>query len=206
MKYLLGITLKKTELHYNELSDMIIRIYFDWKINLEIFGNQDNVEILKYFSNSTFHYFQKHINISILLSIIKLNDPYQNSGNKNLTLKTLLNDYNPNSDEYNLLFKKIEELEDNIKELKKHRNKFLAHNDYKLLLKEGNKPIILGKTNIDKAFKIIKEVMDIIQKNNPSFEKLSYEIAFDINNHNDMIDKMKRCKDLYEEEVKTKFL
>lgn len=85
--------MENLELHYSGLYNKIMNLYFDWKINLDIFGSEENEEVLNYFSASTFAYFQVKINNDLILSFVKLVDPYKMGSNKNLTLYTLLNDY-----------------------------------------------------------------------------------------------------------------
>jgi len=193
--------LENLELHYSELYNKIMNLYFDWKINIDIFGNKENEEVLNYFSGSTFAYFQIKVNNDLILSFVKLVDPYRMGSNKNLTLYTLLDDFKNDEIKYFLLKEKLETIKKELEDLKRHRSKIIAHSDYKKALLNGPKGIILGQALVDKIFELIKSFMDIIQEENKTFEKLNYQIGFDIGNHNDMISKMKRYKNIIENKI-----
>ena len=80
--------------HYQIIKNDISSIRASWEKFLQLFGSEESVELLNFFSGKCFGFFQKSLNDSIVLSILRLLDPHkQGKNNINLTIETLVIEY-----------------------------------------------------------------------------------------------------------------
>lgn len=166
--------------HYKIIKNDISSIRASWDKFLQLYGSEESVALLNYFSGQCFGFFQKSLNDSIILSILRLLDPYkQGKNNINLTLETLVIEHKDTR-----IDSKLQTIYSNLKEksesLKEYRNKKLAHQDHVTKL-EDTTFLSIGKVIIENIFDLFQEFMNEIEDCN-EITKCNYKsMIFDIN-------------------------
>lgn len=165
--------------HYNIIKNDILSIRASWDKFLQLYGSEESVELLNYFSGKCFGFFQKSLNDSIILSILRLLDPYRQGKNSNLTLEVLVIEHKDTIIDSKLqtIYKKLNEESESLRE---YRNKKLAHQDHVTKL-EDKTFLSIGKVIIENIFDLFQEFMNEIELCN-GLTKYNYKsIIFDIN-------------------------
>ena len=166
--------------HYQIIKNDILSIRASWEKFLQLFGSEESVELLNFFSGKCFGFFQKSLNDSIVLSILRLLDPHkQGKNNINLTIETLVIEYKDTRIGLKLqtIYSKLKEESESLRE---YRNKKLAHQDHVTKL-EDKTFLSIGKGIIENIFDLFQEFMNEIEDCN-GITKYDYKsIKFDIN-------------------------
>ncbi len=165
--------------HYQIIKNDILSIRASWEKFLQLFGSEESVELLNFFSSQCFGFFQKSLNDSIILSILKLLDSYKQGGNNNLTLNTLVIEHKDTEIDSKLqtIYSKLKEESESLRE---YRNKKLAHQDHVTKL-EDKTFLSIGKVIIENIFDLFQEFMNEIEDCN-GITKCNYKsMIFDIN-------------------------
>lgn len=166
--------------HYQIIKNDISSIRASWEKFLQLFGSEESLELLNFFSGKCFGFFQKSLNDSIVLSILRLLDPHkQGKNNINLTIETLVIEYKDTRIGLKLqtIYSKLKEESESLRE---YRNKKLAHQDYDTKL-EDITSLFVGKEVIEDIFVLFQEFMNEIEDCN-GITKYDYKsIKFDIN-------------------------
>lgn len=166
--------------HYQIIKNDILSIRASWEKFLQLFGSEESVELLNFFSGQCFGFFQKSLNDSIVLSILRLLDPYkQGKSNINLTLETLVVEHKDTRIDSKLqtIYSKLKEESESLRE---YRNKKLAHQDHVTKL-EDKTFLSIGKVIIENIFDLFQEFMNEIEDCN-GITKCNYKsMIFDIN-------------------------
>jgi hypothetical protein len=165
--------------HYKIIKNDILSIRASWEKFLQLYGSEESVELLNFFSSQCFGFFQKSLNDSIILSILKLLDPYKQGGNNNLTLNTLVIEHKDTEIDSKLqtIYSKLKEESESLRE---YRNKKLAHQDHVTKL-EDTTFLSIGKVIIENIFDLFQEFMHEIEDCN-GIRKCNYKsMIFDIN-------------------------
>lgn len=110
----------------------------------------------------------------IILGIGRLIDPPSTMGHKNINFRTLAATLKDTNASFVHLAKRIDEClaSDDIKIVRTHRNKSVAHSDYETLINKGELPP-LGYPAINKSLENFTKLLDLI-----SFEVLGGEIMY----------------------------
>jgi hypothetical protein len=104
----------------------------DFTIYIQLFSEDDSVEVLNGFNSLIFGNYQKVLITSIFSKIARILDPARTGKDENLSLAYFIEKYRLQGDpEIKVEFENIKELYKN-SNLKKYRNKVLSHNDASL--------------------------------------------------------------------------
>ena len=165
--------------HYKIIKNDILSIRASWDKFLQLYGSKESVELLNYFSGKCFGFFQKSLNDSIILSILRLLDPHRQGKNSNLTLEIFVIEYKDTTIDSKLqtIYKKLNKESESLRE---YRNKKLAHQDHVTKL-EDKTFLSTGKVIIENIFDLFQEFMNEIELCN-GLKKYDYKsIEFVIN-------------------------
>lgn len=165
--------------HYKIIRDDISSIRASWDKFLQLYGSEESVKLLNYFSGQCFGFFQKNLNDSIVLSILRLLDPYKQGKNSNLTLEILVIEHKDTiiDSKLQIIYSKLKEESESLRE---YRNKKLAHQDHVTKL-EDKTFLTIGKVIIENIFDLFQEFMNEIELCN-GLTKYNYKsMIFDIN-------------------------
>lgn len=143
------------------LTHKVMRTYYEYDIIDQFFGTSARVEFINEIPGNLFAHLQQILVDRTILNITKLLDPHKKGGNKNLTLKSLLTfDWVQKSAYYENLEKAIEDLESEIKHIKKQRSKVTAHSDYDVAI--GKKKLItISYSDLRNSVQSIHDIITI---------------------------------------------
>ncbi|WP_072055704.1 AbiU2 domain-containing protein [Aliivibrio fischeri] len=138
-----------------------------WYLFIDLYGHQDKErrrEVLMPSHPLLFDTIKRRLHDHVLLVISRLLDPEKTCGKDNLSLQTLISEYEPFSAEAGKAIERAKtEITSNFSKIKVHRNKRISHNDL------GN------KLNSDLPIIQIKEIESIIDDLELVFNTISIE-------------------------------
>ncbi len=168
----------KRRQHYEAVRNEILNLINKKDMFIKLYGNQQTVNLLNDIDGHCFGFIQKIYNDSIILSLTKLLDPIGDKSNKNLVLETLINDIN-DLDLKSELLEQLDSVRESSKIYKKHRNKIIAHSDYKTYFKEEKRYLAINDLELNQIIEHIVKIINEIEKVN-QYLVYSYRIIYDV--------------------------
>ena len=150
-----------TEKVYQKLYQQAIEITMIFELIRVLFYNRENVDLMNQTSPTTFFYIQGALLDSVILKLAKITDPAEFGSNRNLSIdgliQTLKDEDSPITSQ---LEKSKEEINSLLPDLRKIRNKYIAHTDSKALPQDL--PKLIQNLKIDHAIKELDKFINII--------------------------------------------
>lgn len=145
----------------NEIRNISTR----FELVLNLFGTDENLEIINKTATNVFLCFHNALIESVIIGLNRLTDPAEDRlGNLNLSLERLRNSCN---DSEGTLSKELKELEDAIRQevqkLAPFRNKRLGHNDLETHLRDLHK--VIPNSAINQALILMEQFVNVIHSN-----------------------------------------
>lgn len=147
---------------YYKLYNEVVWVHVVWLEVLKLFGSKQNIDILNKYGSFIFKIIEDSLIDQILLHISRLTDPSKSRGNKNLSLKCLL-DYVDSRIDKDILGKLINSAIKASQFARRHRNKRLAHKDLDLMLSKSKQLEPYDREDIENALNEIRSVMNYIE-------------------------------------------
>jgi hypothetical protein len=177
IKFIRKLFMPKKRQHYEILQNEVLNLISKRDKFLELYGKQESVDVLNSIAAHCFGYIQVIFNDSIILSLTKLLDSSNTGGSKNLVLETLIDDIE-DLETKNKSCELLIEIKELSSKYKKQRNKFIAHVDYKLKMKEPSQYLPIDINELDKIIEKIKQFMNIVETFH-GYAIATYDITYD---------------------------
>ncbi len=149
---------------WHKLQDRVVHLHYRWALFQQLYRAGDSaIDRLNASGSNIFHSFQQLLIDDICLSIARLTDPAQNSGNDNLSLAGLL--VVLPADDLPALPEQVTALTRLAAPFRAHRNKRIAHADLGHSLKAAGGPVLPGITDeaIEGLLAALREIMNNIE-------------------------------------------
>jgi len=166
-------------------------LYEKWKFYIELFGKQENTELMSDLAQSSFQIIEESIRSDLTMGICRLSDPPKSSGKTNLSIKTLVN----KCENIKNLKESFDEFNEACGPIRHLRNKKEGHNDLNTKIKPKDNPLPgIGRKQIDKILNEASKILNIIYK-----EYIGGELAFDVTLNrggaSDLLDCLEKAKE-----------
>lgn len=151
---------------YDELKNDVDWVHTKWVIFMQLFGeSEERIEFLNSMVPVFFLTIQFSLINDILISIGRLTDPKQTMRFNNLSLERMISYINieQHPDLVESINTKYDLLMERCAEIRKQRDKRLAHTDENIRYGEGTIPIVDRKI-IEEALKTIRELMNLLEE------------------------------------------
>ena len=148
----------------NAVNDQVIQLSFRWKIFCQLFDSgPENVELLNKSGSNVFGLFQRLILDDVMISLSRLTDPDKSFGNDNASVRNIVTKAKAclpaaTIAEVETL---VSELDKHVLNIRKHRNKALAHADLGHALNVSALPAVTYD-ELEKAMKILQEIVNVV--------------------------------------------
>jgi|SRR3989344_408811 len=116
----------------NVVNNQVIQLAYRWKIFGQLFDSgPENIELLNKSGSNVFALFQRLVLDEVMIALSRLTDPEKSAGNENASVRNLRAKANACLETKTIaeVDALIGELDDHVRNLRKHRNKVLAHAD-----------------------------------------------------------------------------
>ena len=150
-----------TEKIFHKIYDLAVETSATFELFLSLFGNSENIELINRTTPGVFAHLHNALLDSVILKLTKLTERAKTKGSKNLSIdyliKLLENEESPIISQLKNPKKKIDSI---LTELRKIRNKRIAHNN--LATYQGDLHKIINNKDINSALEELNDFFNII--------------------------------------------
>lgn len=119
---------------FKNLKYCVIVLWNDWLLYQQVFGSPMRISLLNDSGGHLFHVLQQSMLDRFLLGLSRLTDPAATHGKTNLSLEALVEEVRAAGDRVGgELCCQLKQLQESVSNLRKHRNKRIAHADLNAL-------------------------------------------------------------------------
>jgi hypothetical protein len=137
----------------------VASVYHKWRFYMELFGSEENTELLSYLAPGCFNIIEESLRGDMTMAICRLSDPARSMGKDNLSLSSLIERCGD-----------IEGVEEPLRHfliacgpVRFHRNKRVGHNDLETTIKPRENPLPgIGRRQIDEILSLASEILNTI--------------------------------------------
>lgn len=148
----------------NAVNKQVIQLSYRWKIFCQLFDSgQDNIELLNKSGSNVFELFQRLILDDAMISLSRLTDPEKSKSSENVSVLNLLEKARSHLKKSMVteVEAQIDELNNCVLTIRKHRNKALAHSDLEHALNAAALPSVTYD-ELESAMRILQSVVNKI--------------------------------------------
>lgn len=145
----------------SKVDEAVVQISYRWQIFCQLFDSgQENINTLNQRGSVVFQMFQKLVIDDVTLSLARLTDPPTSAGSENASLMNLLDQSRLRLEAtvYDELHDLVSKLSEDVRTIRLHRNKALAHADLKCVLGKKDLPP-LTYAELENAMESTREIM-----------------------------------------------
>lgn len=146
---------------FHAIDDEVLFLFYRWTIFRQLFGSgKENLELLNRSGSNVFVLLQTLVTDNVFLTLSCLTDPEKTGPDQNVSIKNLLRKIETDLDDKlrEQLRKKLKKLEAMLTNLRKHRNKRIAHLDLDHAIKVKSLPPVTNG-ELEDALDLVKSIM-----------------------------------------------
>lgn len=144
------------------VNNQAIQLSLRWKLFCQLFDSgTENIELLNRSGSNVFGLFQRLVLDDVMISLSRLTDPEKSFGNENASVRNVLTKAKASlpADTIAEVESLNKELENHVLNIRKYRNKALAHADLDHALNVSELPSVTYD-ELEKAMKVLQEIVN----------------------------------------------
>lgn len=148
----------------NAVNKQVIQLSYRWKIFCQLFDSgQDNIELLNKSGSNVFELFQRLVLDDAMISLSRLTDLGKSKSSENTSVRNLLEKARSHLESSTVteVEAQITKLDNYVLNIRKHRNKVLAHSDLKHALNAAALPSVTYD-ELESAMRTLQSIVNKI--------------------------------------------